>query len=98
LLHKYKRVSNERILSGPGLEDVYQAIARIEGHEVEHRDAAYITNTATNGTDPLSVTTLSNFCAVLGSVAGDLALILGARAGVYVGGGIVPRFIEFLTQ
>lgn len=98
LLHKYGRVSNERILSGPGLEDVYQAIARIEGHTVEPRDAAYITRAAVTGADPLSVTTLSNFCAVLGSLAGDLALILGAKAGVYVGGGIVPRFVEFLEQ
>lgn len=98
LLHKYGRVSNERILSGPGLEDVYQAIARIEGHAVEPRNAADITSAAVSGTDPLCVTTLSNFCAVLGSLAGDLALVLGARAGVYVGGGIVPRFIEFLQQ
>jgi glucokinase len=98
LLHKYGRVSNERILSGPGLEDLYQAIAQIEGHTVEHRSAAHITSAAVDSEDPLSVTTLSNFCAVLGSLAGDLALILGARAGVYIGGGIVPRFIEFLKQ
>lgn len=98
LFHKYKRVSNERILSGPGLEDVYQAIAQIEGHTVEPRSAASITDAAVSGADPLSVTTLSNFCAVLGSLAGDLALILGAKAGIYVGGGIVPRFIDFLEQ
>lgn len=98
LYRKYNRVSNERILSGPGLEEVYQAIARIEGRTVEPRTAASITEAAVSGADPLSVTTLSNFCAVLGSLAGDLALVLGAKAGVYMGGGIVPRFIDFLEQ
>ena len=98
LQKKYVRVSSERLLSGPGIVDLYQAIADIEGKKVTSLSAAEITKAAVSASDTLCVTTFSHFCAILGSVAGDLALIMGAKGGVYIGGGIVPRYIDFLKE
>ncbi len=60
-----------------------------------HRSAADISAAAVAGSDPLATEVLEIFCRGLGAVAGNLALTLGARGGVYIAGGIVPRFIEF---
>ncbi len=98
LMHKYGRVSNERLLSGQGLVDLYHALAQIESQPATELEAAEISAAAVAGKDMLCVNTLNQFCATLGSVAGDLALLLGAKAGVYIAGGIVPRFVEFFKQ
>ncbi len=98
LSKQYSRVSNERLLSGPGLVNIYQALAEIENLPAERRDAAAISSAAIEHDDVLCVRALNQFCATLGSVAGDLALTLGARAGVYIAGGIVPRFVDFFQQ
>ena len=98
LQRKYVRVSNERLLSGPGLVDIYQALADIEGQQADSLSAADITTAAVSAGDALCVNTFSHFCAILGSVAGDLALIMGAKGGVYIGGGIIPRYIDFLKE
>lgn len=95
---KYGRVSSERLLSGPGLVDIHEALALIEGRAATARTAAEITELAAAGTDAQCVSVLNLFCAILGGFAGDLALILGAKGGIYIGGGIVPRFTGFLEQ
>ena len=56
-----------------------------------------ITKAALEGSCELSRATLEMFCAILGSVAGNLAVTFGARGGVYIAGGIVPRFPEFIA-
>lgn len=94
LRQRFGHVSAERALSGPGLENLYQAICSLEGLEAQRLDAAAIFAQA--GDDRAAHRAacreaLDMFCAMLGSQAGDLALTLGARGGVYVGGGIVPR-------
>jgi glucokinase len=53
-----------------------------------------IVATGVSGQDPLSAATLDLFCALLGSFAGNVALTLGARGGLFIGGGIVPRFAD----
>ena len=98
LVRKYGRVSNERLLSGPGLEDLYQALAHIQDRAVKALTAAEITQAAIDDSDTLASDTVNQFCASLGSVAGDLALCLGAKGGVYIAGGIVPRFIDFFQH
>ncbi|MGY3476032.1 glucokinase [Bradyrhizobium ottawaense] len=98
LRRRLGHVSIERgALSGSGLQNLYEALAEVDGAQVPHRDAAAITKAALEGgTCPVSRATLEMFCAILGSVAGNLAVTFGARGGVYVAGGIVPRFPEFL--
>jgi len=91
-------VSIERgALSGAGLETLYLAIAEVDGVQPPPRDAAGITKAALDGSCALSRATLEMFCAILGSVAGNLAVTFCARGGVYIAGGIVPRFPDFLA-
>jgi glucokinase len=90
-------VSAERVLSGMGIENLHAALAAIDGAAVPERDAAAVVEAALSGECAVCRDALSMFCAVLGSVAGDLALLYGARGGVFVAGGIAPRFPEFLA-
>lgn len=89
------RVSVERILSGPGMEDLHVALGEAEGRKVETLTAKQITERAVEGCAD-SLATVNRFCAVLGSTAGDIALTLGARGGVFIAGGIAPRIIDIL--
>jgi glucokinase len=95
---RYPHVSAERVLSGPGLVALYEAHAAVAGVTAEPLTAAQISCRALDGTSSLCVETLQSFCAFLGTVAADLALILGARGGVYVGGGIVPKLGDFFVR
>ncbi|AKJ26876.1 glucokinase [Caldimonas brevitalea] len=91
LRRRYGHVSAERAVSGPGLVNLYQAVCSLQGAEAAPLSAAAISEAALNGRDAHCVTALELFCSFLGNVAGNLALTLGARGGVFVGGGIVPR-------
>ena len=85
-------VSFERMLSGPGLELIYRALAERAGvRAAEGLSAPEITRRALAASDPVCVETLDTFCAILGTAAANLAVTLGALSGVYIGGGIVPR-------
>lgn len=90
-------VSNERALSGPGLENLRAALAAVDGVPVEPLAAAEIAARGEAGNCPMCREALTMFCALLGSFAGDLALLYGARAGVFVAGGIPPRIAAFLA-
>jgi len=94
LRRRFGHVSAERAISGPGLVNLYLAIAELEGRPAVLDDPAEITRQALDGGSPLCAAALATFCALLGGCAGDLALTLGARGGVYVAGGIVPRLGE----
>lgn len=98
LARRYPHVSAERVLSGPGLVALYEAHAAVSGQVAEPLGAAAISSRGLDGTSPLCTATLDTFCALLGTVASNLALVLGARGGVYVGGGIVPRFGDFFVR
>lgn len=91
-------VSAERLLSGPGLEFLHQALAQIDATAAAALRAADISERGLAGSDPLCVQTLTLFCTLLGTVAADLAITLGARGGVYIGGGIVPRLGAFFAR
>ena len=91
------RVSNETILCGAGLVALYRALAAIEGRTgVPDIGAADIAQLALAGTEALALRAVDVFCAVLGAVAGDVALLTGARGGVFIGGGIAPRLLPLL--
>jgi glucokinase len=88
---RYDHVSAERLLSGPGLVNIYNALSEIEGIPAEALTAAQISNALTSDGDGCAKRAVQMFCAMLGTVAGNLALTLGARGGVYIAGGIVPK-------
>jgi glucokinase len=91
-LHQvFGHASAERALSGPGLENLHQAVCEVAGHATARWPAQQITERALAGDDAAAVKTLTVFCGLLGNVAGNVALTLGARGGVYIGGGIVPQ-------
>ena len=111
LTAKHGRTSTERLVCGKGISEI-DAVLRGAGvlpsklgtlpgdgslHETGLRDPADIVTAALEGHDVASRRTLARFCSVLGSVAGDCALIHGART-VVIAGGIVPRFIPFLRS
>ncbi len=98
LRKRFDHVSAERVISGSGLENIYQAIAALEGLEIPRRNAAQITKNALSGDCQLCRRSLHAFCAFLGSFAGNVALTLGARGGVYIAGGISPRILDFLLR
>jgi glucokinase len=97
LRKRYRRVSVERIVSGPGLRGIYEALARIEGRTVETEDDKVLWTAALDGSDSLAVAALDRFCMTLGSVAGDLALAQGANA-VVIAGGLGARIANHLPQ
>jgi glucokinase len=98
LRKRFGHVSAERVISGSGLENIYQAIAAFEGLEIPPRNAAEITKNALSGECQRSRQSLRVFCAFLGSFAGNVALTFGARGGVYIAGGISPRILDFLVR
>ena len=97
LHRRYSHVSAERVLSGDGLELLFRTLAELDGVAVEDLDAGEITGRALANADARCRETVQMFCAWLGNVAGNLALTLGARGGVYIGGGIVPRLGEYFA-
>jgi glucokinase len=88
---RFDHVSAERVLSGPGLVNLYNILAEIEGVPAAPFTPAQIADRHIGESDPLAREALAMFCAMLGTAAGNLALILGARGGIYIAGGIVPR-------
>jgi len=84
---------------GAGLVDLYHALRRLAqrgGKEIS--SAAQVAELALQANDPLALEALELFCGFLGSVAGNLALTLGARGGVFIGGGMVPRLGTWFDQ
>ncbi len=97
LRKRFGHVSAERVLSGPGLENLYQAVAAVDGRDPPPRNAVEITNAAKCNACAVARSALDMFCAMLGSFAGNVALTYGARGGVYIAGGIAPRILDVLT-
>ena len=84
-------VSAEHVLSGDGLVRLYEIIAELEGRKTALRSAAEISAAAADGSSADCRAAVDMFCALLGTLAGNLALTFGARGGVYIAGGIVPH-------
>ncbi len=94
----WSHVSAERLLSGPGLELLYGLLSEDSGMRHGWLSAAEIAHRGCQGQDALCRETLDVFCAFLGTVAADLALTLGARGGVYLGGGILPQWGDYFLR
>lgn len=99
IAREHKRVSVERLLSGRGLVNIHRALCALAGTPRVSLQADEITRAALTKEFPIAVKAVDMFCAILGSAAGDAALATGARGGVVIGGGIVPKIREvFLTS
>ena len=95
---KFAHVSAERLLSGPGLSLLYEVISESGGVPHETLPPDEISQRGTAGSCPICKETLDTFCALLGTAAADLALSLGARGGIYIGGGIIPKLGDFFVS
>lgn len=98
LQQHYPHVSAERVLSGPGLVVLHDALAVVRKQTMPRRTPAEISQLALEDRDTHCHDVLATFCALLGTTAANLALSLGARGGVYIGGGIVPRFGDYFAH
>lgn len=97
--HKeYGHVSTERLVSGPGLVFMYRHICERKEQTPRDYSPADISRLAMAGEDPGCAAALETFCAILGTAASNLALTLGARGGIYIGGGIVPKLGDYFLQ
>jgi glucokinase len=95
---RLEHVSAESLVSGRGLSQIYAAITRIDRGEGILLTPGEITQRALANTCASAVEALGIFCCILGTIAGNLALTLGARGGVYIGGGIVVKILDFFTR
>ncbi|MCF5929208.1 glucokinase, partial [Xanthomonas perforans] len=91
-------VATETLLSGPGLLNLYTALAALRGDSVVHATPADITAAAMAGNDGLAHDALQAFCGFMGSVVGDLMLLYGVRSGVYLAGGFLPQIASFIAE
>jgi glucokinase len=98
LRSKFDRVSVERLLSGSGLENIYWALTFIHGEHRTQLSAKEIFANGGEGGDPRAAEAVHMFFEILGQVAGDLALTMGAVDGVYLAGGIAKRYPESLQN
>ena len=97
LRKRHRRVSIERIVSGPGIVDIYETLAALEGRAIPRLDDKAIWTNALAGGDSLAAAAVDRFCLSLGSVAGDLALAQGA-SGVVIAGGLGLRIRDSLVR
>lgn len=94
LMAEHEHVSAETVLSGAGLLNLYQASCALDDVEPTHKSPAAITTAALAG-EPVAAAVLEQFCVFLGRVVGNQVLTVGGLGGVYIVGGVVPRFIDF---
>ncbi len=97
LRKRYGRVSAERVVSGPGLANIYEALAAIGGRSIQTGEEKALWSNALAGQDRLASAALDRFCMILGSVAGDVALVHGAKA-VVIAGGLGLRLVDLLPR
>ncbi|MEO8007254.1 MAG: glucokinase [Betaproteobacteria bacterium] len=97
LQQRYDHVSTERVVSGMGLENLYQALCALDRVRPQPLGPDKITAAALANSDAQCAQAVEMFCAILGTAAANLVVTLGARAGCYIGGGIVPRLGDYFA-
>jgi hypothetical protein len=98
LRERYGHVSTERVCSGPGLVNIYESLCALDHVVVKALKPEQVAEAGLNGSDPQCAEALQMFCAILGTAAANLVITLGARGGLYIGGGIVPRLGRLLRR
>jgi glucokinase len=94
---RYPHVSTERLVSGPGLVLIHEALAAQHGQPWTPMTSAQVIERGLSNAEPLCRETLECFCAMLGTAAANLAVTLNARGGIFIGGGIVPRLGDWFA-
>ena len=97
LRRHFRRVSVERIASGQGLWNLYEALAAIEGRNLTFNNDRELWSAALEASDSLATAALDRFCLTLGAVAGDMALAQGANS-VVIAGGVGRRLADYLPR
>lgn len=97
---RFHHVSMERMLSGPGLQLIYEAVCSIQNIPIENNipSPSEITEKGINNTCFICKQTVDHFCRILGTMASNLACITSSFAGVYIGGGIVPKILDYFIK
>ena len=95
---RFGHVSAERLASGPGLVATYEALCTLDQVPAKALKPEQVADAGLNASDPQCAEALRLFCAVLGTAAANLVVTLGARGGVYIGGGIVPRMGDYFLR
>jgi glucokinase len=95
IAHKYHHISAERVISGKGIVNLYNAICGLDGMTLPERSPAEITQAALDKSCKVCIEVLDLFCHFLGVAAGNIALCYGAAGGVYIAGGIVPKLGDY---
>lgn len=98
LMQRFEHVSTERVVSGMGLENLYHCLCALDQARAKPLTPAQITEAALAAGDAHCREALDMFCAILGAAAANLVVTLGARAGCYIGGGIVPKLGEHFAR
>jgi glucokinase len=98
LRQEFNHVSAERVLSGQGIVNIYNALCSIDMEPVKFSSPAEITAPGLNHTDRLATETLDLFCAFLGTAASNLCITVAGYGGVYLAGGILPRLGDFFIH
>ena len=98
LWQTYPHVSAERVISGRGLENLYRAICQLNGTEPEALVAAQVSERGLAASDVACEEALACMCSMLGNAAANLALTLGARGGIYIGGGVIGRLGDYFAR
>jgi glucokinase len=98
LREHFSRVSSERLVCGPGIENIHWALGRVHGQDWPQRSAREIFAAAGNNKDVRASEAVHMFFEILGQVAGDFALALGANDGIFIAGGIVPRYPDLFAN
>ncbi|NMH58620.1 glucokinase [Alteromonas ponticola] len=98
LQNMHGRASAEEVMSGRGIVNIYKALSENRKIPLRYDDPADITEAALSGSCDICEATLTQFCRIMGSFAGNLALNMATTGGIFIGGGIANRFAEFIQQ
>jgi glucokinase len=98
LMNKHGRASAEEVMSGRGIVNIYTAFCQDRKSAVSFNDPSQITTAGLNNTDPIARKTIEQFCQIMGSFAGNIALNLCTTGGVFIGGGITSKLKEFFIE
>ena len=98
LQSSFGRASAEEVMSGRGIVNIYTALAKHADKPVSFNEPAQITDAALAGTCEIAAAALTQFCRIMGSFAGNLALNMATTGGIFIGGGIANRFPEFIQN
>jgi glucokinase len=98
LRNKHHQISNEMLLSGPGIINIYQSLCEVEGVKQNYTSAQQICEAANKSEDYICTKSLDVFFEILGQVAADLTLTFRSFDGVYIAGGIIQRYSGLITN